>query len=128
MLAAWQSHRLHRLVQRLMPFMQRDFIKDLPVEVALRILAFTDPRTIGRCATVSRIWHLAATDPSMKRKDGTLTKRLPCRGDSVALPNRVVSSQTATAQPRCHRQMALQRQKAHQRRRCPRRLVQIAPA
>ncbi|KAG9027066.1 hypothetical protein FRB95_008167 [Tulasnella sp. JGI-2019a] len=45
------------------PRLKRDFLRDLPVEIALHVLSFIDdPRTLSRCCGVSRFWKIMLTD------------------------------------------------------------------
>ncbi|KAG8876293.1 hypothetical protein FRB98_007378 [Tulasnella sp. 332] len=45
------------------PRLKRDFLRDLPVEIALHVLSFIDdPRTLSRAAGVSRFWKIMLTD------------------------------------------------------------------
>ncbi|RKO87043.1 hypothetical protein BDK51DRAFT_40315, partial [Blyttiomyces helicus] len=58
---------LASLTSRLTPLLQRDFISHLPSELAVHILSFTDPKTVGRAARVSRKWAELATDNTIWR-------------------------------------------------------------
>ena len=50
------------------PLLKRDFIRDLPPELALHILNFIDdPRTLARASRVSKHWHFMLSDPSLWR-------------------------------------------------------------
>ncbi|KAJ9092629.1 hypothetical protein QFC19_008667 [Naganishia cerealis] len=45
------------------PRLKRDFLRDLPIELALHILSFVDdPRTLARASAVSRYWHRLLED------------------------------------------------------------------
>lgn len=45
------------------PRLKRDFLRDLPVEIALHVLSFIDdPRTLIRASGVSRFWRIMLTD------------------------------------------------------------------
>eukprot|EP00842_Homolaphlyctis_polyrhiza_P003176 jgi/Hompol1/385/HPOL_005305-RA len=47
---------------RLAPLLQRDFVSQLPAELAVAVLSFTDARTLGRAAQVCRRWRAIATE------------------------------------------------------------------
>jgi F-box and WD-40 domain protein CDC4 len=50
------------------PLLKRDFIADLPIELALIVLGFIDePRTLARASRVSRRWKDMVTDESIWR-------------------------------------------------------------
>ncbi|KAJ6561160.1 WD40-repeat-containing domain protein [Mycena vulgaris] len=50
------------------PLLKRDFISDLPIELALIVLGFIDePRTLARASRVSRRWKDMVTDESIWR-------------------------------------------------------------
>ncbi|KAJ9125733.1 hypothetical protein QFC24_002517 [Naganishia onofrii] len=45
------------------PRLKRDFLRDLPIELALHILSFVDdPKTLARASAVSRYWHRLLED------------------------------------------------------------------
>ncbi|KAL2913590.1 hypothetical protein HK105_206892 [Polyrhizophydium stewartii] len=56
------SSTLSSVTSRLLPQLQRDFVSMLPAELAIHILSFTDVRTLGRAAQVSRRWRAVAVD------------------------------------------------------------------
>ncbi|KAJ7178607.1 WD40 repeat-like protein [Mycena crocata] len=50
------------------PLLKRDFIADLPIELALIVLGFVDePRTLARASRVSRRWKSLVADESLWR-------------------------------------------------------------
>ncbi|KAJ7876278.1 hypothetical protein B0H13DRAFT_2055649 [Mycena leptocephala] len=50
------------------PLLKRDFVADLPTELALMVLGFIDePRTLARAARVSRRWKVMVADDSIWR-------------------------------------------------------------
>ncbi|KAI0248780.1 WD40-repeat-containing domain protein [Lactifluus subvellereus] len=72
-LAALLSHcsarELFFISTRIAPLLKRDFLADLPVELALHILSFVDhPRTLARIACVSRKWHALVQDGQAWRR------------------------------------------------------------
>ena len=57
------SRELFFISTRIAPLLKRDFLADLPVELALHILSFVDhPRTLTRIASVSRKWYALVQD------------------------------------------------------------------
>ncbi|VDN54774.1 unnamed protein product [Dracunculus medinensis] len=50
------------------PFFQKDFIRDLPSEVALHILNFLTPTDLVNVSRVCRYWHRLAEDNQLWRK------------------------------------------------------------
>ncbi|KAH8922792.1 WD40 repeat-like protein [Atractiella rhizophila] len=76
---------LHMLSQLLSPLLKRDFIRDLPPELGLRILHFVseDPRSLARCALVSRSWRNIVTDDEIWR---VMCRRRGFEGEAVRSP------------------------------------------
>ncbi|KAI0262348.1 WD40-repeat-containing domain protein [Gloeopeniophorella convolvens] len=63
LIAHCTARELFFISTRIAPLLKRDFLTDLPVELALHILSFIDhPRTLARVARVSRGWHALAQD------------------------------------------------------------------
>ena len=57
------SRELFFISTRIAPLLKRDFLADLPIELALHILNFVDhPRTLTRIACVSRKWYALVQD------------------------------------------------------------------
>lgn len=57
------SRELFFISTRIAPLLKRDFLADLPTELALHILNFVDhPRTLTRIACVSRKWYALVQD------------------------------------------------------------------
>ncbi|KIJ34875.1 hypothetical protein M422DRAFT_34949 [Sphaerobolus stellatus SS14] len=56
-------HLSSQQLAQLLPDRRRDFLTDLPPEVALHVLSFVDDvRTLGRAARVSRMWKILIED------------------------------------------------------------------
>ncbi|KAI8966970.1 WD40-repeat-containing domain protein [Mycotypha africana] len=56
---------LHYIQQFISPKLKVDFLKYLPIEIALHVLSFIDdPRTLTRASHVSKYWHALLTDDS----------------------------------------------------------------
>ncbi|CAH8621215.1 unnamed protein product [Dicrocoelium dendriticum] len=51
------------LRQVIEPLLKRDFIRQLPLEVSLRILSYLPTRDLLNCAKVSRHWNTVTSDP-----------------------------------------------------------------
>lgn len=57
------SYELASVAAYISPRLKKDFIKCLPVELALRILTYIDdPKTLARSAQVSKYWHTLLND------------------------------------------------------------------
>ena len=57
------SRELYFISTRIAPLLKRDFLADLPIELALHTLSFVDhPRTLTRIACVSRKWYALVQD------------------------------------------------------------------
>ncbi|KAI0289930.1 WD40-repeat-containing domain protein, partial [Multifurca ochricompacta] len=68
LLAHCTSRELFFMSTRIAPLLKRDFLADLPIELALHILNFVDhPRTLSRIACVSRRWHALVQDENAWR-------------------------------------------------------------
>ncbi|KAH9922431.1 WD40-repeat-containing domain protein [Fomitopsis serialis] len=51
------------------PLLRRDFLKDLPAELAFHVLSFIDdPKTLARASRVSRTWHQLLDDQWLWRR------------------------------------------------------------
>ncbi|KAM3717520.1 F-box/WD repeat-containing protein [Dirofilaria immitis] len=50
------------------PFFQKDFIKELPKEIALHVMCFLSPADIARISLTCRYWHNLAEDNRLWRK------------------------------------------------------------
>ena len=50
------------VARKLEPLLYRDFVGRLPMEIASHILGWTDVRTVGRAASVSKKWHSIASE------------------------------------------------------------------
>jgi WD40 repeat protein len=61
------SHLILQLSQRIQPLLKRDFITQLPKELAIYILSLTDHQTMAKAATVSHGWNTIANDSSCWR-------------------------------------------------------------
>ncbi|KZT59081.1 WD40 repeat-like protein, partial [Calocera cornea HHB12733] len=62
------SDHLRHLSTLITPLLQRDFLRDLPIELALHVLRFVDdPRTLARAGQVSRTWRALLADEYMWR-------------------------------------------------------------
>ena len=56
------------LHQRMMPRFQRDFISDLPREIALRILGYLYPEELLRIASTCKYWSVITSDNNLWRE------------------------------------------------------------
>ncbi|KAI0244650.1 hypothetical protein L0F63_005184, partial [Massospora cicadina] len=59
---------LSALTQRLTPLLVRDFLAELPVELALRVLEFADFETLCNASLVSRRWRQLCLDQSLWKR------------------------------------------------------------
>lgn len=58
------------LSAELAPRLKRDFLTDLPTEIALYILSFVDdPRTLARASEVSQCWRRLLTDEQVWKRE-----------------------------------------------------------
>lgn len=63
LLTQCNSRELFFISTRIAPLLKRDFLADLPIELALHVLNFVDhPRTLTRIACVSRKWYALVQD------------------------------------------------------------------
>ncbi|KAI9322726.1 WD40-repeat-containing domain protein [Dichotomocladium elegans] len=57
-----------RVIDQITPLLHRDFISQLPNELALRILGFLDALSLARVATISRHWKEVSSDQVLWRR------------------------------------------------------------
>ncbi|OXC67864.1 hypothetical protein AYX13_03546 [Cryptococcus neoformans] len=61
-------HEALSLSRKIEPLLRRDFLRELPWEVALHVLSFVDdPQTLARAAQVSRYWNTLLQDETTWR-------------------------------------------------------------
>ncbi|KZT36883.1 WD40 repeat-like protein [Sistotremastrum suecicum HHB10207 ss-3] len=64
------ASELSLLSAELAPRLKRDFLTELPTEIALHILSFVDdPRTLARASEVSRSWRVLLTDEQVWKRE-----------------------------------------------------------
>jgi len=87
---------LSPLYPLIVPRLQRDFLRTLPLELALHVLSFVDDaKTLARASAVSRHWHALLLDESTWRrmcwKSGFAPPEKPSPPPPVPLPADVVA-------------------------------------
>ncbi|KAI8811077.1 hypothetical protein BJ742DRAFT_149848 [Cladochytrium replicatum] len=67
LLLSVKTATLSKVTAKLVPLLHRDFITNLPIELAVQILGLTDASSVARAARVCKSWAVVALDPSVWR-------------------------------------------------------------